>query len=186
MAKHAEMALIDLISGGDTLVAAAIAQQADAMRHGLVGPSPSPLEELSAQRIVACWLQLQHTEIRFLQSQKDVHWARYWLARQAQSDRLFRGAVRSLGTIRQLLVPTAQAAISPPMTSTPSVPAAKSNHDRSVPGDSPVPHINGVNRLAGLVSQPDAHPLLDATETGKPKLNGFHRRLEGLLEPIGS
>ena len=75
VARYAERALIEHISGGEVLAAEAMTQQAAKMRRELAGASPSPLEEMQVERVVAAWLHLQDCEMSFLKAQADIHWA---------------------------------------------------------------------------------------------------------------
>jgi hypothetical protein len=114
MARHAELALIEAASGGEWLTAEAIKREAARMRRDLAGPSPSPLELMAIERVVLTWEQLQHVEMGFVQAQQNLGWARYWLQRQQQADRLHREAVKSLLLIRELLPTALQPATSSP------------------------------------------------------------------------
>src|SRR4051812_4036729 len=53
LANVAERSFVKRVSGDDPLVQEAIPPQLKAMRKELVGPEPSPLEKLLAERIVA-------------------------------------------------------------------------------------------------------------------------------------
>jgi hypothetical protein len=55
-ANEAEQAVIKRVSGDDPLIEEALPVKLKAMRGELCGPSPSALERLLAERIVACWL----------------------------------------------------------------------------------------------------------------------------------
>ena len=78
------------------------------MRKEVAGPDPSPLERLLAERVVACWLQLQQAEAAYAgnlgkptTSQDEYH--------QRRLDRLHRrylSAIRTLAQVRKLLTPT--------------------------------------------------------------------------------
>ena len=185
LATHAETALIKLVSGGEVLTATAITQQAARMRRDLAGPAPTLLEEMAAQRVVACWLGLQHCEMEFLHNQASVHWARYWLARQAQADKLYRQAVRSLVLVRELLPATPQSGA--PAEAGPHVDA---QHDHA--NGTHVPRVaeeplsaNGcdVNRFAVLAAyRDDASGCVAAgVANAQPRLNGHRNRFQGLL-----
>ncbi len=187
--SHVEKLLIEQISGGDSLTSAAIAQQAAKMRFELFSPAPTPLEKIAIERIVITWLALQHAELSFLQAQQDVRWARYWLARQAQADRLHRAAVGSLLAIRELLPVFVQPVSVPNVVDTGSQatsPEAKEQVELPVPAENVARDAPWVkNRIAGLMPAPDGanHLSTDEPQNGKPKLNGHSHRLQGFLEP---
>ena len=79
----------------------------EAMRSEVAGRDPSPLERLLAERVVACWLQLQHAEAihvnglgELTMSESEYH--------QRRLDRLHRrylSAIRTLAQVRKLLRP---------------------------------------------------------------------------------
>ena len=66
--KIAERGVVKRFSGDDPLVQEVLPPQLKAKREELAGPEPSPLEELLAERIVACWLQLRYAEAIYAQN----------------------------------------------------------------------------------------------------------------------
>jgi hypothetical protein len=77
------------------------------MREDLAGANPSPLEQLGAERVASCWLQLHYAELLYNQElpnltlEQDTH-------HQKRLDRLHRrylSAMRSLAQVRKLLKP---------------------------------------------------------------------------------
>lgn len=188
VARHAETALVKLISGGEILTSAAITQQAAKMRQELAGPAPTLLEEMAVERIVACWLQLQHCETQFLHSQTSVQWARYWLARQAQADRLYRMALKSLASVRELLSAKPHSGGSTRVETGEPVPArpdCAAGLDMPKFGEEP-PRANGghVNRIAALAAfhaENAKNGVAAGLANGKSRLNGHGNRLTELL-----
>ena len=59
IAGEAERSLVKRLTGGDPVVREALPVRLKAMRKELAGSDPSALERLLAERIVACWLQVQ-------------------------------------------------------------------------------------------------------------------------------
>jgi len=185
-----ETALITQISSGEILTSAAITQQAVRMRQELAGPAPTVLTQMAVERVVATWLALQGTEMQFLHNQTSVHWARYWLARQAQADKLYRAAVRSLVLVRELLPATPQCG---PLAHVKADRPVAAPHDdangtpTSVFAEEPV-KANGhtINRIAALAAfhGDNASSCTAAgSANGKSRLNGH--RLTGLLGACG-
>ena len=202
VARHAEMAIIDLLSGGEALTAAAVTQHAADLRWALAGPSPSPLEELAVRRLVSCWLQVQYTDTQFFSvQQQNLGWARYWLRRQEQAHKLFAAAQKSLLLIRSLLpgavrpqvvIPVGAIANEPQAVYVPVVQQAETSPQPVPTGQHSHPHdrVNGygANRIAHLAAGVgDAAPdALDADPTsGPPRTNGHHHRLGEFLVPAG-
>jgi hypothetical protein len=107
VAKRAERIFVGRICGDDLLLKEALSLQLQEMRKEVAGPDPSPLERLLAERVVACWLQLQHAEAAYAArlgkpttSQDEYH--------QRRLDRVHRryvAAIRSLAQVRKLLTP---------------------------------------------------------------------------------
>jgi hypothetical protein len=190
LGRHVELAIVEAAAGGEWLTSEAVKREAERMRRELAGPAPTPLEMMAVERIVVTWLQLQHTEMRFLQSQKDLGWAKYWLRRQEQADKLYRAAIGSLVLIRALL-PT------PAPASVPAIADACAEATKPETGDMVEPLIPaeiltggglGANRIAHLVAYPENTQRLaaDGQADAKPKTNGHHHRLEELLANHGS
>ena len=63
LARVAEETLIDAASGNDWFMQESVRRHAANLRENLSGPSPSVLETLGIERVVACWLALQHVRI---------------------------------------------------------------------------------------------------------------------------
>ena len=71
------------------------------MRKDLDGPDPSPLERLLAERIVACWLQLQYVDAIYAQNLDDMNMAQSEY-HQRGLDRLHRRYLSSIKTLAQI------------------------------------------------------------------------------------
>ena len=109
LAKTAEDSLIkEMTSDNDLLAREMLPLQLAAMREELAGPDPSPLERLLVERVVVCWLQLQHADIVYAQHMKNLtlkqrdHYQR-WQDRQHNR---YLSAIRTLAQVRKLLKPT--------------------------------------------------------------------------------
>jgi hypothetical protein len=186
MARYAEAELIKTAAGSEWVTGEAIRREAARMRRELTGLTPTPLESMAVERIVATWLQLQHTEMQFVQSQKDLSSAKYWLRRLEVVDRLYRAAIGSLVTLRELLPATAPASM--PAIVDASAQAAKPEaggmiEPPYVPVEIPIGNGHGTNRIADVLARRGASRCLVADDQvdEPPKLNGHHHRLEELL-----
>lgn len=104
LANEAEQALIKRVSGDDPLIKEALPVKLKAMRGDLCGPSPSALERLMAERIVACWLQLQHAEIVYAQNlgNLSIPQSEYHQRRLDRLHRRYLSSVKSLAQIRKM------------------------------------------------------------------------------------
>jgi hypothetical protein len=104
LAKVAEHSFVKRVSGDNPLVQEAIPPQLKAKREELAGPEPSPLEKLLAERIVACWLQLQYAEAIYAQNLGDMNMAQseYHQRRLDRLHRRYLSSIKSLAQIRKL------------------------------------------------------------------------------------
>ena len=104
LGHHAESALLTLVAGTDQLARQSIARKLHELRTELTGPSPTALERLAVDRLVICWLQVQHADVLFggtaTANAKQTTMAVRWLD---QATRRYHLAVKSLLDIRRLL-----------------------------------------------------------------------------------
>ena len=106
-ARIAERDLIDVMAGTNLLAKEAAPRKLKAMKEELAGPSPTPLERLLAERVVACWLQLQYAEKIYAQNLGDFTMAQseYHQRRLDRLHKRYLSAIRTLAQIRKLGVP---------------------------------------------------------------------------------
>lgn len=80
----------------------AILRKLEVMRAELLGDNPTPIERLLAERIAACWLQVQDAEMRYAQSQGNlgIRQADYHQRRMDATNRRFLAAVKALALSR--------------------------------------------------------------------------------------
>jgi hypothetical protein len=105
LAEHAELSLVRLIAKEEWLLTESIRRQAAEMKVELAGPNPTFLEAMAVQRVIACWLQLQHVDALCAQADGELGRANFWLKRQSQANKQFNAAMKSLLMIRTLLPP---------------------------------------------------------------------------------
>jgi hypothetical protein len=79
------------------------------LKSQIAGPTPTPLEQLLADRIVVCWLQVQQAELRAANRLSKNGWV---LSNAVENrldkvNRRFLAAVKNLAQIRKLLRPGA-------------------------------------------------------------------------------
>src|SRR5215203_1986269 len=104
VANIAEHSLVERFSGDDPLVRAALPPQLKAKREELAGPDPSPLEQLLAERIVACWLQLQYAEAIYAQNlgEMNIVQSEYHQRRLDRLHKRYLSSIKTLAQIRKL------------------------------------------------------------------------------------
>ncbi len=152
LATQAQMAWANLAAGSDLYLRESVLRMAEALREELAGSSPSPIERLLVERVVACWLQLHYSdaiEAQSLNNDEKPRLAAYRAKRQEQAHRMYLTSLAALTTLRKLLPTT-------PMN----------NHRNGHSSELPM----GVhNRLAGYFDEP---PLDAKKGQRKPKMAG--------------
>lgn len=109
--RLAREAIIQGLSGEEAGFQEATAAQLEVLRRELLGESPTPIERLLVDRIVACWLQVQDAEIRYareLQGERNL-WL--WEFHQRRCDachRNYLAAIKALVLVRKLAAPLLQ------------------------------------------------------------------------------
>jgi hypothetical protein len=109
-AERVEAAFIGSIGGKDVAFREAVLKKLDWMRAELLGENPTAVERLLVERIAACWLQVQHAELRYAQNLKDMTFPQgdYHQRRMDATNRRFLAAVKALALVRKLAVPALQ------------------------------------------------------------------------------
>jgi hypothetical protein len=104
LAKTAERDLIGAMSGTNLLLKEAVSRKLEAMREEVAGPSPTPLERLLAERVVACWLQLQYAETIYAQNLGEftMEQSEYHQRRLDRLHKRYLSAIRTLAQIRKM------------------------------------------------------------------------------------
>ena len=104
LATHAQLSMVKLIAGGNMLVSESLLRKAEQMKAELSGPSPSKLEKLAVERIVACWLEMEYLATAYpVAKGETLGQARFALKQKESSERRFNAAMKSLTTLRALL-----------------------------------------------------------------------------------
>jgi hypothetical protein len=105
-AIQAERSIIDSFAGGDSglVVREALPHTLEALRVELGGRSPSPLERLLVERIVATWLQLHYFETLYAQNMDEmtIPESEFHQKRIGRAHRRHLSAVKTLAQIRKM------------------------------------------------------------------------------------
>jgi hypothetical protein len=104
---QARAAWVGLAAGQDLAFAEAVRRRMEALRTELAGPSPSRVERLLVDRVVACQLQVDHADAMAAQP-AGLSPALYRLAMQRQdsAQRRLLAAIRELALVRRLVRPS--------------------------------------------------------------------------------
>jgi len=104
MAKHAQIAMVNLIANGNKVMAESLGRTTAKMKEELLRPSPSKLEELAAERVVACWLEMEYLNTTYpIAEGETLGQANFVLRQKESAERRFNTAVKSLSTLRKLV-----------------------------------------------------------------------------------
>ena len=104
MAKLAENAWVELIGGPDVGLKESVTRKAAELRAELYGASPSPLERLLSDRVIACWMQVHHADAVAAQAKEpSLKQADFASKRQDRAHRRYLSAMGALTAIRRLL-----------------------------------------------------------------------------------
>ena len=105
LASIAERAWIALIAGEDVAFGEALARKVVVLAAEIAGLSPSPLEKLLTQRVVAAWLMASHADAAY--AQNAAAWsnkqATCGLDRMDRASRRLNAAIAALASLRKLL-----------------------------------------------------------------------------------
>ena len=106
LAWQAEESLVRAMAGKDLAFREALSRKLELLRAELAGPSPSPLERLLVERVVACWLHVQEADISYAQAKNlPLPLADYYQRRMDRANKRFLAACKTLATVRRLAIP---------------------------------------------------------------------------------
>jgi hypothetical protein len=109
LAAQAEQSFVRAAAGKNLAFREGLLAKLQALRGELSGPSPTPLERLLVERVVACWLQVQDADIRYAQlGNVPLSQAEYAQRRMDRAHRRFLSAVKALALVRKLALPVLQ------------------------------------------------------------------------------
>jgi hypothetical protein len=107
LARDLRSAWLRLAAGGELLKVACVRKYVAEMERELTGPAASRLEKLLAERVIACWLQLQlgDAEAAVAAKGSNAGLRKDAVARQALAERMFEKASKALATHQALVKP---------------------------------------------------------------------------------
>ena len=110
-AQTAENSLVKL-TAKNPLIQEALHSKLNALRRKIGGPDPSPLEDLLARRIAACWLQVHYLETIYAVNVENNGLSGRWSESMQRSidraQRRYLSAIKALVQVRRLLGPMVQ------------------------------------------------------------------------------
>ncbi len=106
LAYQAETSLVNAMYADQIAAKEALQRELEKKRAELSGENPAPIERLLIERVVSCWLQVQHANLVVAQSISVSHAiGDYNQRRQDRSHRRFLAAVKTLATVRRVALP---------------------------------------------------------------------------------
>jgi hypothetical protein len=103
LARHAEMAWLDLIAGENRLTLESVKRQIARMKENLLGQHPTAMEMLLVDRIVASHLAVEHAEIQAATTGGSLAQATFRLKRVESCQKRLLSAAKALATVRQFM-----------------------------------------------------------------------------------
>jgi hypothetical protein len=109
LATHFEHTMVRKMSGKDLAFSEGLRKKLDCMRAELAGPTPTPLERLLVERIVACWLHLYHLETAYAgKDSMALDLASYYQRSLSAAHKRYLSAIKTLALVRKLALPVLQ------------------------------------------------------------------------------
>ena len=109
LGRRAKDAWIERATGEDALQRETLMRYVAALEQEFAGPQPSALERLLAERVLVSWLEV-HTLDPVLTGKKEMTLAQasFFDRRRDRAHRRLLSAIRTLATVRRLVVPSLQ------------------------------------------------------------------------------
>jgi hypothetical protein len=111
LASQAEQSMILVAAGDNAIVKEAIERGLAKLRQDLGSDDASPLERLLVNRVVASWLYLHYAEANYYQTLRGgMNWgnSEHHQRQIDRAQRRYLAAIRTLATVRRLLMPAVQ------------------------------------------------------------------------------
>ena len=103
LGEHSEQLLITIVADGNALVSESMQREIKRLKDELADDAtPSPLERLTIQRIVASWLFCQYTDRATLAADAAGSKSASWGKRQEWAEKRYQLAIKSLDLVRRL------------------------------------------------------------------------------------
>jgi hypothetical protein len=109
LARLTQRTLLNKFAGKNLAFKEALAHKLELMRADLTGPTPTPLERLLVERVVACWLHLYHLEQVFAQKDSmSLELGTYYQRNIDRAHKRYLSAIKTLAVVRKLALPVLQ------------------------------------------------------------------------------
>lgn len=109
LAKQAQLTLIAKFTNQNLLLRESLTRKLEMLRAELAGPTPSALERLLVEWIVACWLHLHHLEQIYAQNNSiSLELAGFYQRSMSSAQKRYLAAIKTLALVRKLAIPVLQ------------------------------------------------------------------------------
>jgi hypothetical protein len=109
LARQSQLMLIEKLTKGNPLMRETLQRKAQILRGELFGPSPTPLEQLLAERVVSTWLHLHYLEtIYAIQESISLAWGTYYQRSITLAQKRYLAAIKTLAVVRKVALPVLQ------------------------------------------------------------------------------
>jgi hypothetical protein len=106
LAREAQLTRIATCSGENLLAREALTRKLQMLRDEQAGPSPTPLERLLVERVVACWLHLYMMEANHAAKHSiNLKLGIYYQQCFDRAQRRYLSAIKTLALVRKLALP---------------------------------------------------------------------------------
>ncbi|HEY7428464.1 MAG TPA: hypothetical protein VH682_29800 [Gemmataceae bacterium] len=107
LALQARASWVQLTAGPNLILLEGLMRKAAELTKEVAGASPSPLEQLLAERVAVCWLQVSYYDSVVAQTQEFTPAKARILQKQHDAaQRHYLAAIKTLATVRKLLTPS--------------------------------------------------------------------------------
>jgi len=98
-----EAAWLDRIAKTNLLLRDSLSRKLDALREEMAGPSPSPLESMAVERVLATWLQVEFADLyaSFVEPSEDPKLMGLAIKMQDSAQRRYDSAVKNLSAVQK-------------------------------------------------------------------------------------
>jgi hypothetical protein len=109
LARQAQLTLIDKFSGKNLLFKESLTRKLELLRAELAGPTPTALERLLVESVVACWLHLHHLELVYAGKESmSLDLGTYYQRSLSSAQKRYLAAIKALALVRKLALPVLQ------------------------------------------------------------------------------
>jgi hypothetical protein len=109
LATRAKDTLIDKFAGKDLAAREGVSRKLECLRDEHSGATPTPLERLLVDRVVACWLHLHYLEVTYAYKEDmNLKVAMHYQRSIDCAQKRYLSAMKTLALVRKLALPVVQ------------------------------------------------------------------------------